>query len=82
MCLYLYVNVYKEIEYLNKENWEDLINQIFRLHLFSIVSNTRLNKSTLEKELNFAVKKAAFLIKSAETTGYDLKKLLDIISSA
>ena len=74
---YLRINYYDGVYYLNKEQWENLLDNLFIAEFFEV-----LNKDAQKTEsvISKIIKRINFLKKSAKKVDYDLTKLITDIS--
>ena len=74
---YLQINYYDNVYFLNKECWEELLDYLFIIEFFEVLTDTT---QKLEDAVAKIIRRINFLKKSAKKTGYDLVKLITEIS--
>ena len=75
---YLLINYYDGIYYLNRERWEELLDNLFVVEFFDLLSK---GKQKMETTVSKWISRVKLLKTSAQKVGYDLEKLIEKISA-
>lgn len=73
---YLKINQYKDVYYLNKEQWETFVDVCFVYQLYKYITADKPKEALIKTFINKEIKKVIYLKEKAAQVGYNLAALI------